>query len=90
MTNFNRRRFMSLAGIAAAEPAMSLFGSAETSALPEAQTGNGEWTYEVVQGCAGEGKYPAHLEHCALMHFKQQRKVFGHPKHSSMRFLLVG
>ena len=40
MTNFNRRMFMSLAGIAAAEPAMSLLGSAETrtSALPEVQT----------------------------------------------------
>jgi hypothetical protein len=52
MTNFNRRTFMSLAGIAAAEPAMSLLGSAETrtSALPEVQTGNGEWTYEVVRG----------------------------------------
>jgi hypothetical protein len=52
MTNFNRRMFMSLAGIAAAEPAMSLLGSAETrtSALPEVQTGNGEWTYEVVRG----------------------------------------
>ncbi len=52
MTNFNRRTFMSLAGIAAAEPALSLLGSAETrmSALPEVQTGNGEWTYEVVPG----------------------------------------
>ena len=28
MTNFNRRMFMSLAGIAAAEPAMSLLGKA--------------------------------------------------------------
>lgn len=52
MTSFNRRTFMSLAGIAAAEPAMSLLGSAETrtSALPEVHTGNGEWTYEVVRG----------------------------------------
>jgi hypothetical protein len=35
--------FMSLAGIAAAEPAMSFLGSAETrtSALPEVQTGKG-------------------------------------------------
>jgi hypothetical protein len=43
---------MSLAGIAAAEPASALLGSVETrtSALPEVQTGNGEWTYEVVRG----------------------------------------
>ena len=51
MTTFNRRTFMTRAGIAAAEPALSLLGSAETrtSALPEVQTGNGEWTYEVVR-----------------------------------------
>jgi hypothetical protein len=53
MTNFNRRTLMSLAGIAAAEPAMSLLGSAETrtSALPEVQTGNGEWIVDERIGC---------------------------------------
>jgi hypothetical protein len=52
MTTFNRRTFMSVAGIAAAEPAMSALLSAETrtSALPAVVTGNGEWTYEVVPG----------------------------------------
>jgi len=52
MTNFNRRTFMSVAGIAAAEPAVSTLLPAETrtSALPGVLTGNGEWTYEVVPG----------------------------------------
>jgi hypothetical protein len=50
MTNLNRRAFMGVAGIAAAEPAMSVLLSAETrtSALLAVVTGNGEWTYEVV------------------------------------------
>jgi hypothetical protein len=52
MTTFNRRTFMSVAGIAAAEPAMSALLSAETRepALPAVLTGNGEWIYEVVPG----------------------------------------
>jgi len=52
MTNFNRRTFMSMAGIAATEPAMSALLSAatRTPALPAVLTGNGEWTYEVVPG----------------------------------------
>jgi hypothetical protein len=52
VTNFNRRAFMSVVGIAAAEPAMSTLLPAETrtSALPPVLTGNGEWTYEVVPG----------------------------------------
>jgi len=52
MTNFNRRTFMSVAGIAATEPAMSALLSAvtRTPALPVVLTGNGEWTYEVVPG----------------------------------------
>src|SRR5947207_15545817 len=52
MTNVNRRTFMSVAGIAAAEPAMATLLSAETktSASPTVLTGNGEWTYEVVPG----------------------------------------
>ena len=52
MTNFNRRTFMSVAGIAAAVPAGSTLLPAETkaSALPAVVTGNGEWTYEVVPG----------------------------------------
>lgn len=52
MTDFNRRAFMSVAGITAAAPAMSALLQAETrmSALPPALTGNGEWTYEVVLG----------------------------------------
>jgi hypothetical protein len=50
MTNFNRRTFMSAAGIVAAEPTMSTLLPAETktSASPAVLTGNGEWTYEVV------------------------------------------
>ena len=52
MTNFNRRAFMCVAGIAAAAPATSAFLPAETrmSASPAVLTGNGEWTYEVVRG----------------------------------------
>jgi DNA-binding beta-propeller fold protein YncE len=52
MTNFDRRAFMSVAGIAAIEPAMSTLLPAQTrtSALPAVLTGNGEWTYEVVPG----------------------------------------
>jgi len=52
MTNFNRRTFMSVAGIAATEPAMSALLSAatRTPALPAVLTGNGEWTYEIVPG----------------------------------------
>jgi len=52
MTNFNRRTFMSVAGIAVAEPAMSVLVSAgtKTSGSPTVLTGNGEWTYEVVSG----------------------------------------
>ena len=52
MTNFNRRTFMSVAGIAAGAPAMSALGSAEENKAASATvlTGNGEWTYEVVPG----------------------------------------
>jgi hypothetical protein len=52
MTEFNRRAFMNVAGIAAAVPAVSTLLPAETkaSALPAVVTGNGEWTYEVVPG----------------------------------------
>ena len=52
MTNFNRRAFMSVAGIAAATPAMSGLLAAETrgSAPHAVLTGNGEWIYEVVPG----------------------------------------
>ena len=52
MTNLNRRAFMSVAGIAAAEPALSVpvWPEAKMSALPAILTGNGEWTYEVVPG----------------------------------------
>jgi hypothetical protein len=52
MTNFNRRAFMSVAGITAATPAISALLPAETrtSALPPVLTGNGDWTYEVVPG----------------------------------------
>jgi NaMN:DMB phosphoribosyltransferase len=41
MTNFNRRTFMSVAGIAAAEPAMSVLlpGETRTSASAAAATG---------------------------------------------------
>jgi hypothetical protein len=50
MTKFNRRAFMSVAGIAVGTPAVSRLVSPETnkSALPAVLTGNGEWTYEVV------------------------------------------
>ena len=52
MTKFNRRAFMSVAGIAAAETAFSPLVSARTnrSDAPATLTGNGEWTYEVVPG----------------------------------------
>jgi len=52
MTNFNRRTFMSVAGITAAVPAMPRLVSAETKTSGSATvlTGNGEWTYEVVPG----------------------------------------
>ena len=52
MTNFNRRAFISAAGIAAAVPAISPLASAaaEGSTAPSVVTGNGEWTYEVVPG----------------------------------------
>ena len=52
MTKFNRREFMSVAGIAAAETAFSPLVSARTnrSDAPATLTGNGEWTYEVVPG----------------------------------------
>jgi hypothetical protein len=58
MTKFNRRTFVSMTGIAAAGPAMSVLVSAETktSGPPTVLTGNGEWTYEVV---AGWGSLPA-------------------------------
>ena len=58
MTNFNRRTFVSMTGIAAAGPAMSVLVSAgtKTSGSPTVLTGNGEWTYEVV---AGWGSLPA-------------------------------
>jgi hypothetical protein len=52
MTNFNRRTFMSIVGIAAGAPTVSALVSAETnkSASPSVLTGNGDWTYEVVPG----------------------------------------
>lgn len=51
MTNLNRRTFMSVAGIAAAAPAMSAVAVAEDPASsPIVLTGNGEWTYEVAPG----------------------------------------
>jgi hypothetical protein len=52
MTNFNRRTFMSVVGIAGAAPAMSALLPAETktSTMPAVLTGNGEWTHEVVLG----------------------------------------
>ncbi len=52
MTKFNRRAFMSVAGIAAAETVFSPLVSARTnrSDAPATLTGNGEWTYEVVPG----------------------------------------
>ena len=52
MTKFNRRAFMSVAGIAAAETAFSPLVSARTnrSDVPATLTDNGEWTYEVVAG----------------------------------------
>ena len=51
MTNFDRRTFMRVTGIAAAVPAISRFVAAETkTGLPTVLTGNGEWTYEVVHG----------------------------------------
>ncbi|MCU1270383.1 MAG: hypothetical protein JWN74_1677 [Acidobacteriaceae bacterium] len=52
MTNFNRRAFISVAGVAAAIPAMSTLLPAETrtTTFPAVLTGNGEWTYEVVPG----------------------------------------
>ena len=52
MTNFNRRTFVSMTGIAAAGPTMSVLVSAgtKTSGSPTVLTGNGEWTYEVVPG----------------------------------------
>src|SRR5262250_2858527 len=58
MTNFNRRTFMSAAGIAAAVPAMSplVSGGTKASGPPTVLTGNGEWTYEVVPGW---GQLPA-------------------------------
>src|SRR5438094_8373669 len=58
MTNFNRRAFISMTGIAAAGPTMSVLVSAgtKTSGSPTALTGNGEWTYQVV---AGWGSLPS-------------------------------
>ncbi len=58
MTNFNRRGFISVAGIAGAGSAMSTLVPAQTktSDLPPILTGNGEWTYEVV---AGWGSLPS-------------------------------
>ena len=52
MTKFNRRAFMSVAGIAATETVFSPLVSARTnrSDAPATLTGNGEWTYEVVPG----------------------------------------
>ena len=51
MTHLNRRNFMSVAGIAAAAPAMSAVAVAEDPASsPIVLTGNGEWTYEVAPG----------------------------------------
>src|SRR6266566_4691289 len=52
MTKFNRRSFMSVAGMAAVETAFSPLVSARTnrSDAPATLTGNGEWTYEVVPG----------------------------------------
>jgi hypothetical protein len=52
MTNFNRRRFMSLAGVAGVAPATSTLVGAETktSGSPVVLTRNGEWTYQVVSG----------------------------------------
>src|SRR5215467_13156522 len=52
MTDFNRRTFMSVAGIAAGAPAMSALVSAEENKAASATvlTGNGEWTYQVEPG----------------------------------------
>jgi len=52
MTNLNRRTFMNIAGLAAGTPTWSARVLAEENrtASPTFLTGNGEWTYEVVQG----------------------------------------
>ena len=52
MTKFNRRAFVNLAGIAGAETALSPLVPTEAtrSGAPAILTGNGEWTYEVVEG----------------------------------------
>src|SRR4051812_45892355 len=52
MTNFSRRTFISVAGIATVAPATSRITAAEskTPDSPVALTGNGEWTYQVVPG----------------------------------------
>ena len=59
MTNIDRRRFITVAGIAAGAPAIcSSFAFASQTATdaavsrssPSVVTGNGEWTYEVVPG----------------------------------------
>lgn len=57
MTHLNRRNFMSVAGIAAAAPAMSAVAAADDRASsPIVLTGNGEWTYE---GAPGWGSLPS-------------------------------
>src|ERR1041385_1144138 len=51
MTNFNRRTFVNIAGLAAGAAALPTTVLAEEKmASPTFLTGNGEWTYKVVQG----------------------------------------
>jgi hypothetical protein len=52
MTNLNRRNFISVAGIAAGTPALAPLVAAEENSLSSStiMTGNGEWSYDVVQG----------------------------------------
>src|SRR6202789_2503264 len=52
MTDLNRRTFMSVAGLAVGAPASSALALSEENGAPSPKlpTGNGEWTYEVVQG----------------------------------------
>jgi hypothetical protein len=52
MTDLNRRTFMSVAGLAVGAPASAALALSEENGAPSPKlpTGNGEWTYEVVQG----------------------------------------
>src|ERR1700721_3280059 len=52
MSNPNRRTFIGVAGLAVWAPASSALALSEENGAPAPKfpTGNGEWTYEVVQG----------------------------------------